>query len=65
VSKRRISIRICSPWESFVVVDNILPVDRTGDVSHIRYSGQCVVRVPETQIAVMSVGGVGYVKMES
>ena len=48
-----------------VVVDNISPVVRTGDVDRIRYCGSGVVGVPKTQHSVLFVCCVGDVHSES
>ena len=49
-------IRMRSP---VVVVDDVPPVGRTGDVDKIRYRGSGVVGVPKTQHSVLFVCGVG------
>ena len=48
-----------------VVVDDVPPVVRTGDVDRIRYRGSGVVGVPKTQHSVFFVCCVGYVHRES
>ena len=48
-----------------VVVDDVSPVVRTGDVDSVRYRGSGVVSVPKTQHSVLSVCGVGDVDGES
>ena len=48
-----------------VVVDDVPPVVRTGDVDRIRYRGSGVVDVPKTQHSVLFVCGVGDVQRES
>ena len=48
-----------------VVVDNVSPVVRTGDVHRIRYCGSGVVAVPKTQHSVLFVCCVGDVHRES
>ena len=50
---------------SVVVVDDVSPVVRTGDVDRIRYRGFGVVGVPKTQHSVLFVCCVGYVHRES
>ena len=40
---------------SVVVVDDVSPVLRTGDVDRIKYCGTCVVGVPKTQHPVLFV----------
>ena len=50
---------------SVVVVDDVSPVVRTGDVDRIRYRGIGVVGVPKTQHSVLFVCGVGDVHRES
>ena len=50
---------------SGVVVDNVSPVVRTGDVDRIRYRGSGVVGVPKTQHSVLFVCCVGDVDRES
>ena len=42
-----------------VVVDDVSPVERTGDVDRIRYRGSGVVGVPKTQHSVLFVCCVG------
>ena len=44
---------------SVVVVDDVSPVIRTGDVDRIRYRGSCVDGVPKTQHPVLFVCCVG------
>ena len=51
-----------------VVVDDVSPVVRTGDVGRVRYRGSGVVRVPKTQhsaLFVCCVGDVDGVAQES
>ena len=48
-----------------VVVDDVSPVVRTGDVNRIRYRGSGVVCVPKTQHSVHFVCCVGDVDRES
>ena len=48
-----------------VVVDDVSPVVRTGDVDRIRYRGSGVVGVPKTQHSVLFVCCVGDVDRES
>ena len=48
-----------------VVVDDVSPVVRTGDVDRIRYRGIGVVSVPKTQHSVLFVCCVGDVDRES
>ena len=48
-----------------VVVDDVSPVVRTGDVDRIRYRGSGVVGVPKTQHSVLFVCCVGDVNRES
>ena len=55
-------IRRMSP---VVVVDDVSPVVRTGDVDRIRYGGVGVVGVPKTQHSVLFVCCVGDVHRES
>ena len=50
---------------SVVVVNNISPVVRTGDVDRIRFCGSGVVSVPKTQHTVLFVCCVGDVNRES
>ena len=50
---------------SVVVVGDISPVVRTGDVDRIRYCGSGVVGVPKTQLSVLFVCCVGDVDRES
>ena len=50
---------------SVVVVDDISPVVRTGDVDRIRYRGAGVVGVPKTQSSVLVVCCVGDVHGKS
>ena len=50
---------------SAVVVDDVSPVERTGDVDRIRYRGSGVVGVPKTQHSVLFVCCVGDVDRES
>ena len=50
---------------SVVVVDDVSPVVRTGDVDRIRYSGSGVVGVPKTQHSVLFVCCVGDVDGEA
>ena len=48
-----------------VVVDDVSPVVRTGDVDRIRYSGSGIVGVPKTQQPVFFVCCVGDVHREA
>ena len=48
-----------------VVVDDVSPVVRTGDVDRIRYCGSSVVVVPKTQHSVLFVCCVGDVDREA
>ena len=48
-----------------VVVDDVSPVVRTGDVDRIRYRGSGIVGVPKTQHSVLFVCCVGDVDRES
>ena len=48
-----------------VVVDDVFPLVRTGDVDRIRYGGSGVVGVPKTQHSVLFVCCVGDVDRES
>ena len=50
---------------SVVVVNDVSPVVRTGDVDRIRYSGSGVPGVPKTQHSVLFVCCVGDVHRES
>ena len=50
---------------SVVVVDDVSPVVRTGDVDRVRYRGSGVVGVPKTQHTILFVCSVGYVDRES
>ena len=50
---------------SVVVVDDVSPVIRTGDVDRIRYRGSGVVGVPKTQHSVLFVCCVGDVDREA
>ena len=50
---------------SVVVVDDVSPVVRTGDVDRIRYRGSGVVGVPKTQHSVLFVCCIGDVHRES
>ena len=43
---------------SVIVVDDVSPIIRTGDVDRIRYRGSGVVGVPKTQHSVLFVCGV-------
>ena len=52
VSIRRIPIRKRFV-SSIIVVNNVSPVVRTGDVDRIGYCGSCVVGVPKTQYSVL------------
>ena len=54
----RIPLRI-RPVSPVVVVDDVSPVIRTGDVDRIRYCGSGVVGVPETEHSVLFVCCVG------
>ena len=60
----RIPLRIGS-MSPVVVVDDVSPVVRTGDVNRIRYRGSGVVCVPKTQNSVLFVCCVGDVHRES
>ena len=60
-SDRTIMIRTMSP---VVVVDDVSPEVRTGDVDRIRYRCSGVVRVPKTQHPVVFVCCVGNVHRE-
>ena len=60
----RIPIRI-RRMSSGVVVDNVSPVVKTGDVDRIRYRGAGVAGVPKTQHSVLFVCCVGDVDRES
>ena len=60
----RIPLRI-RPVSPVVVVDDVSPVVRTGDVDRIRYRGSGVDGVPKTQHSVLFVCCVGYVDRES
>ena len=55
-------IRRMSP---VVIVDDVSPVVRTGDVDRIRYRNPCVVGVPKTQHSVLFICCVGDVYRES
>ena len=57
-----VRIRRMSP---VVVVDDVSPVVRTGDVDWVRYRGYGVGGVPKTQHSVLFVFCVGYVHRES
>ena len=48
-----------------VVVNDVSPVERTGDVDRVRYRGSGVVGVPKTQHSVLFVCCVGDVDRES
>ena len=48
-----------------VVVDDVFPVARTGDVDRIRYRGSGIVGVPKTQHSVLFDYCVGDVDRES
>ena len=48
-----------------VVVDDVSPVVRTGDVDRIRYCGSSVICVPKTQHSVLSVCCVRDVDVET
>ena len=50
---------------SVVVVDDVSPVVRTGDVDMVRYCGSSVIGVPKTQHSVFFVWYVRYVDRES
>mgnify|MGYP003692460735 CR=1 FL=1 len=63
-SVRNIIIRI-RRMSPVVVVDDVSPVVRTGDVDRIRYRGSGVVGVPKTQHSVLFVCCVGDVDRES
>ena len=54
----RISLRI-RRMSSVVVVDDVSPVVRTGDIDRVRYRGYGVVGVPKTQYSVLFVCCVG------
>ena len=54
----RIFVRI-RRMSSVVVVDDVSPVVRTGDVDRIRYRGSGVLSVPKTQHSVLFVCCVG------
>ena len=60
----RIPLRI-GRMSSVVVVDDVSPVVRTGDVNRIRYSGSGVLGVPKTHHSVLFVCCVGDVHRES
>ena len=60
----RIPLRI-RRMSSVVVVDDVSPVVRTGDVDRIWYRGPGVVGVPKTQHSVLFVCCVGDVHRES
>ena len=62
VSRTVLRIRRMSP---VVVVDDVSPVVRTGDVDRIRYRGSGVDGVPKTQYSVLFVCCVGDVHRES
>ena len=64
ISVRIIIIRI-GRMSSVVVVDDVSPVVRTGDVDRVRYRGSGVVGVPKTQHSVLFVCCVGDVDRES
>ena len=64
VGVTRIPLRI-RRMSSVVVVDDVSPVVRTGDVDRIRYCGSGVVGVPKTQHPVLLVCCVGNVQRES
>ena len=49
---------------SVVVVDDVSPIIRRGDVDRIKYRGSGVVGVPKTQHSVLFVCGVGDVDRE-
>ena len=63
-SVRTITRRI-RRMSSVVVVDDVSPVVRTGDVDRIRYRGSGVAGVPKTQHSVLFVCCVGDVDRES
>ena len=50
---------------SVVVVDDVSPVVRTGDVDRVRYDGSGVVGIPKTQHPAVLVCGVRDVDRES
>ena len=50
---------------SVVVVDDVFPGVRTGDVDRVRYGGSGVVAVPKTQHSAVLVCGVRDVDRES
>ena len=54
----RISLRI-GMMSPIVVVDDVSPVVRTGDVDRVRYRGSGVVGIPKTQQSVLFVCCVG------
>ena len=60
----RIPLRI-RPVSSVVVVEDVSPVVRTGDVDRIRYRGVGVDGVPKTQHSILFVCCVGDVDRES
>ena len=60
----RIPLRI-RRISSVVVVDDVSPAIRTGDVDRIRYRDSGVVGVPKTQHSVLFVWCVGDVQKES
>ena len=62
VSRVPLRIRRMSP---VVVVYDVSPVVRTGDVDRIRYRASCVLGVPKTQHSVLFVCCVGHVDRES
>ena len=64
LSVREIPLRI-GRMSPVVVVDDVSPVVRTGDVGKIRYRGDGVVHVPKTQHSVLFVCCVGNVDRES
>ena len=60
----RIILRI-RRMSSVVVVDDVSPVVRTGDVARIRYCSVGVIGVPKTQHSVLFVCCVGDIDRES
>ena len=60
----RIPLRI-GRMSPVVVVDDVSPVVKTGDVDRIRYRGSGIVGVPKTQHSVLFVCCVGDVDRES
>ena len=64
VGVTRISLRMWG-MSPVVVVDDVSPAVRTGDVDRIRYRDSGVVNVPKTQHSVLFVWCVGDVQKES